>query len=304
VSDPIERIPSMRKPVRQGVPKRKPHDMAKPMAESGKTKDAPSIAPRTAGTPPVPMEPQLPVQPEMPVQPEIPVDPTLALELELAAQPLLEGVSPPIPVVEPEREPEPVVETEAEPALEPEMAAEPEPQMAAETPPHSQPEPEAPAQRPRVTLKQLLAKVDEAFAAFRTAAYQYPAEHMADRLNDDGWTRKQMLAHIAAWHDLTAERLAKMALTGKSVPLERSVDSVNAQAARVAVGKSVGEVLKDTEMTMGRLRRQLLRLTEDQIHADDDWVIHVVASNTYGHYIDHLADLVPPEPPPGTGPRR
>ena len=113
-----------------------------------------------------------------------------------------------------------------------------------------------------------------------------------------------MLAHIAAWHDLTSDRLTKMGLTGQSVPLDRSVDSVNAQAARVAVGKSVGEILKDTEMTMGRLRRQLLRMSEDQIHADDDWAIHVVASNTYEHYVDHLAELVPPEPPPGTGPRR
>ena len=45
----------MRKVARQGVPKRKPRDMAKPMAESGKTKDAPSVAPRAVAD-----EPQAP----------------------------------------------------------------------------------------------------------------------------------------------------------------------------------------------------------------------------------------------------
>jgi hypothetical protein len=308
MSDPIERIPSMRKPTRQGVPKRKPHDMARPMAESGKTKDAPSIAPRPAGAP----------QPASP-EPGIPVDPTLALEMELAATPVLEPVSPPVPVVEPEPEqepepapemaamPDPVPEPEPEPPLEPE----PEPVADSETwvasaesvPETDELRVEPPAQ-PRMTLRQLLARVDEAFADFRAAAYRYPAEHMTDRLTEDGWTRKQMLAHISAWHELTSDRLTKMVLTGKPVPLDREVDSVNAGAARIAVGKSVGEVLKDTEMTMGRLRRQILRMTDEQIHAEDDWAINMIASNTYGHYVDHMADLVPPEPLPGTAARR
>ncbi len=295
MSDPIERIPSMRKPSRQGVPKRKPHDMAKPMAESGKTKDAPSIAPRIAGAPP-----------PAPTEPEIPGDPTLALELELAAEPLLEPISPPVPVVEPEPEPEMAAIPDPEPEPEPEPEPQQEPEVVAVADPGTwvASAESVPAVLPRMTLRQLLERVDAAFAEFRAAAYRYPAEHMTDRLTEDGWTRKQMLAHISAWHDLTSDRLTKMALTGRPVPLEREVDSVNAGAARIAVGKSVGEVLKDTEMTMGRLRRQMLRMTDEQIHADDDWAINMIASNTYGHYVDHMADLVPPEPLPGTAARR
>jgi hypothetical protein len=190
---------------------------------------------------------------------------------------------------------------EPEPVTQPEQAADTQTWLASAG---SVPEPEAPAARPRVTLRQLLERVDAAFAEFRAAAYRYPAEHMTDRLTNDGWTRKQMLAHIAAWHDLTAERLTKFALSGQPVPLGREVDAVNAQAARVAIGKSVGEVLKDTEMTMGRLRRQVLRMTDDQMHAQDDWAMNMVASNTYAHYPEHMADLVPPEPLPGTGSRR
>jgi hypothetical protein len=308
MSDPVERIPSMRKPSRQGVPKRKPRDMARPMAESGKTKDAPSIAPRPAGR-----------QQPAPAEPEIPFGSTLAVELELAGAPLLEPVSPPVPVVEPEPEPEPEPEMEPEmapmpePELEPEAQREPEAEPApdpgtwvasVESVPEAEPAPAEPAAPLRMTLRQLLERIDAAFAEFRAAAYRYPAEHMTDRLTEDGWTRKQMLAHISAWHELTSDRLTKMALTGQPVPLDREVDSVNAGAARIAVGKSVGEVLKDTEMTMGRLRRQILRMTDEQVHAADDWAITMIASNTYGHYVDHMADLVPPEPPPGTAARR
>jgi hypothetical protein len=166
------------------------------------------------------------------------------------------------------------------------------------TPP-IQPEP-TPAS-PRMTLRQLVARVDNAFGEFRAAAARYPKEHMDDHLGEDTWTRKQMLAHVAAWHDLTAERLSKMALTGHSVALDRDVDKVNASAARVAVGKTAGEVLKDVEATFGRMRRQLVRMTDVQLHAEDDWVIRIVAANTYEHYAEHMAELIAPEPLPGSG---
>ena len=271
----IERIPSMRKTARQGVPKRKPHDMAMPMAESGKTKDAPSIAPRVGGAP---------------EEPTIPMDPTLALELELAAEPVFEGVSPPVPVVEPEPEPNVEPETWIASAQSADLAS-PE-------------EPPAPPEPPQVTLRGLLETVDAAFAEFSAAAHGYPAEHMTDRLGADAWTRKQMLEHVATWHDLTTDRLTRMTLSGQSVPLDRDIDAVNSGAARVALGKSVGEVLQDINSSFGRLHRQMTRLTEEQLHLDDDWAPRIIASNTYEHYADHIAELTPPEPPVGSGTRR
>jgi hypothetical protein len=155
-----------------------------------------------------------------------------------------------------------------------------------------------------LTLKDLMAHCDEAFAPFYAAAKRYPLEHMTDRLGEDQWTRKQMLEHVATWHDSTTERLTKMALTGKSVPLDREVDAVNAAAARVAIGKSVGEVLKDIESSYARLRRQMLRLNDVQLHAHEDWAVHIIAANTYEHYVDHIAELTAPEPLPGSGTRR
>ena len=302
MSDDIERVPSMRKPARQGVPKVKSREMAKPIRE-GKTREAPQITPRpkpVAPGPhlerPLPDEPTLPNEPMLPAEPTLPdeptpAEPTLALEVELVSEPLLEGLPPPVPIYQPPPEPEP----EPEPVPGPEPAPRPGPIPAAEA---------RPAPAAKLTLRQLVARVDDAFSQFRGAAARYPKERMDDHLGEDTWTRKQMLAHVAAWHDLTAERLIKMALTGKSVPLDRDVDKVNAIAARVAVGKTAGEVLKDVEATFARMRRQLVRMTDVQLNADDGWAIRIVAANTYEHYAEHIHELTPPEPLPGSGARR
>jgi hypothetical protein len=61
--------------------------------------------------------------------------------------------------------------------------------------------------------------------------------------------------------------------------------------ARRAVGKTAGEVLKDVDATFNRLRRQMARLTDAQLAADDWYGAFVIGGNTYGHYEEHWADL-------------
>lgn len=287
----------MRKPTRQGVPKRKPRDMAKPMAEAGKTKDAPAIPPRepTIARPlhddPVPQpEPSLPPDDTAPDEPVIP-------EPEQTAQP------EPVAQLAPEPEPEPV----AEPEPEPEPVAEPEPEPVAAQVADAVPEPDAPPadpDAPPLTMRAMVARVEPAFSEFRDAAYAYPAEHMNDRIGEDGWTRKQMLSHIATWHDLTTDRLIKMGQTGQPVALDRDQDAINNAAARMAIGKSVGEVLKDVEASYAKLRRQMLRMSDADLRLHDGWAAERIAGNTYEHYAEHIADLVPPAPPPGSGAQR
>jgi hypothetical protein len=124
---------------------------------------------------------------------------------------------------------------------------------------------------------------------------------MNDHLTEDGWTRKQMLAHIATWHDLTSDRIVKLALTGRPSTIDRDTDAINAAAARVAIGKTAGEVLKDVEATFNRLRRQMLRLSDAQLRVADAWAAQIIAGNTYEHYAEHMADLTPPHPLPASG---
>jgi Protein of unknown function (DUF1706) len=144
-----------------------------------------------------------------------------------------------------------------------------------------------------MSVREIVERLDAGWQKFRSAAVAFPGERMNEHL-DGGWTRKQMLAHITAWHELTNERLAKMVATGKSVPLNDDEDTINARVARQAVGRTAGEVLKDMELSFNRLRRQVDRLTDEQLAADDAWAAQIIAGNTYEHYEEHAADVYQP----------
>jgi hypothetical protein len=153
------------------------------------------------------------------------------------------------------------------------------------------------------TLSEVLQRLDHAWLRFNDAAEAFPSERMDEHL-DGGWTRKQMLAHIGAWHDLTTDRLTKMAMTGKSITLTENEDDINARVARQAVGRTAGEVLKDMELSFNRLRRQIARMTDEQLSADDGWAASIIAGNTYDHYEEHWADVYqPPTQDPRSGRR-
>ena len=154
------------------------------------------------------------------------------------------------------------------------------------------------------TVREALRLMDAGWVAFRNAAARFPGERMDEHLTEGGWTRKQMLAHIAAWHDLTTERLGKFALGGKPVPLDSEEQKFNARVARQAVGKTAGEVLKDLEATFNKLHRRLQSMTDQQLTAQNGWAAQVIAGNTWDHYQEHMADIYMPEPPEGQGRRR
>lgn len=204
-------------------------------------------------------------------------------------------------VSEPDPEPQPVAIAAPMPEVEPEPALPP----VAVTPTPAEPEPVAQVEEqqfdfPR-TIKDTLRKVDDSFSAFRAAAMRFPSERMDERIAEDSWTRKQMLQHVASWHDLTADRLIKLINTGKPAPLDRDTDQFNASVARQAIGKTSGEILKDIDATFNRLRRQLARMTDAQLEQDDWWAAWVIGGNTYGHYEEHWADVYTPDLPQGGG---
>ncbi len=99
--------------------------------------------------------------------------------------------------------------------------------------------------------------MDDAWSAFASGVHGAPERAGADRLGDDGWTRKQMLAHIATWHDLTIERLAGFAETGEpaELPERRRTRSTPAPPAP-SEGRTTGEiVLAMTTPTAGSVAR-------------------------------------------------
>ena len=152
------------------------------------------------------------------------------------------------------------------------------------------------------TVAEIVDRIDEAWSQFHAAANSLPGEHMDEHLGE-GWTRKQMLAHITAWHDLANERLSHLLTTGEPGLLTQATDTINARVARQAVGRTAGEVLKDMELSFKRLRRQVGRLTDDQLNLHDAWAAQMIGVNTYGHYEQHADDVYVPSTP-GRGARR
>jgi hypothetical protein len=140
------------------------------------------------------------------------------------------------------------------------------------------------------TRAEFLALADDAWERFRAMATSYPPEQMDERIGT-GWSRKQMLAHIAAWHDLATDRLIAFAASGERQKLREDADVINGRVARAAAGRTAGEVLHAVDASFRRLRRQVEPLSDEQLAAHDGWPAVLIASTTWEHYAEHGPDL-------------
>lgn len=143
------------------------------------------------------------------------------------------------------------------------------------------------------TVAETLARMDDGWAEFRQRVHSIPSQLLEAHIDTGSWTRKQMLAHVATWHELTVERLSGLMETGEPQGAPDDEDHINARAARAAVGRTTGEILLDIEHTYRQLRRKVERLTDAQLAAHDSWAAAVIVGNSYGHYREHLADFDP-----------
>jgi hypothetical protein len=137
---------------------------------------------------------------------------------------------------------------------------------------------------------EILARLDGAWAEFRQMVAALPAE-LLDEPPADGWSRKQILAHISAWHDLTSDVLTRYARDGSLVEVGEPDDVVNARVARAAEGRTTGEVVETLDASFRRLRRQVTHLGDDQWAAEDGRAVRVLAESSYDHYAEHHADF-------------
>jgi DinB family protein len=133
--------------------------------------------------------------------------------------------------------------------------------------------------------------MDEGWTAFRGQVHSLRGELLEARVGEGTWTRKQMLAHVGTWHDLMVDRLSRFVESGEPSEVEGDEDAINARAARAAEGRTMGEILLGMDDSYRRIRREVGRLTDTQLTAQDGWAAAVIAENTYEHYAKHLADL-------------
>jgi hypothetical protein len=151
-----------------------------------------------------------------------------------------------------------------------------------------------------MTQAELVANVDDGWRGFREAVRRVGRAKM-DEQTGGGWTFHDLIAHVAGWHDLTARRLRAFRTTGAfpgpgdeaalGVPAFADADDFNARA--VSSHRLVGAeaLLDELDTTFRALRAELTLLSDEEIRANDGWVIAVVAGNSYGHYLEHAKEL-------------
>jgi hypothetical protein len=149
-------------------------------------------------------------------------------------------------------------------------------------------------------ISELLALVDDGWRRFRGAVRDVGRAKM-DEQTGAGWSYHDLIAHVSGWHDLTARRLRAFHTTGAfpgagdegalGIPAFASADEFNARL--VSSHRLVGAeaLLDELDTTFRAVRAELGRLTDEQIHANDDWVVSIAAGNTYGHYEEHAKEL-------------
>ena len=168
------------------------------------------------------------------------------------------------------------------------------------------------------TAKELVTLMSRAWWPFRVAARSLDAVTL-DRPTAAGWTYKQMLAHIAAWHELAARRIHAFADHGVTDPaagpdaaqrldglgladadrkrLLRTwdMDGFNAAVSRAASARTGAEVLDALDLGFRRLRDEVSRLTDQQAQAnvsDGRSFAHaIVEGDSFGHYAEHEGEL-------------
>jgi hypothetical protein len=148
-------------------------------------------------------------------------------------------------------------------------------------------------------VRNTLRRMDEGWAAFEERVKALGNEQLTTRLGEGAWTRKQMLAHITIWHELTTDRMLRYGESAEpvGVPGDEPEDSVNARAARASDGRTSGEVVMALRDSHRRLRRTVAAMTDAQLAAHDGWAAAVIAGNSFEHYEQHLPDLDPSRGP-------
>ncbi|MEP6694298.1 MAG: maleylpyruvate isomerase N-terminal domain-containing protein [Chloroflexota bacterium] len=140
------------------------------------------------------------------------------------------------------------------------------------------------------TAKDLAGAVNAGWINFRLALMSLGPEAL-DTTTSVGWTYKALAQHVAGWEDLTVARLARLRESGEFASSGVDTDTFNAEMAARAKDRPGSDVLADLDAAHTRLVAEIEKLTPEQIHANEDWAIAVIAGNSYGHYGEHHAEL-------------
>ena len=137
--------------------------------------------------------------------------------------------------------------------------------------------------------QQLLNKLEQAWAAFKTSYTGLTDEQMEAPGVMGEWSVKDILAHVNSW-EKEALKYLPLILQGSRPPryadLYGGIDAFNAQMAAQARGSSLSEVLKELDDTHARLVDYVNNAPEE-LFTRETRFRRRLRLDTYGHYPVH-----------------
>ena len=103
----------------------------------------------------------------------------------------------------------------------------------------------------------------------------------------DGWSVKDLLAHIAAWHAVTVDRLESFCTTRVLPDAPKDIDAFNAETYESCKDLSLHDVKVMSASARHRFREQVDDLKEEEAKEFE----RMIFGNAHGHYEEHIQQL-------------
>jgi hypothetical protein len=124
-------------------------------------------------------------------------------------------------------------------------------------------------------------RVDASWQGLMEAIDDIPEERMAESGVVGDWSVKDTLAHVAVWDDIIVDLAEQIAAGG--TPEREHFEVINQREAAKRAGWDLDKVWNELERSHARLLAALDRFPE---YDPEFW-----ASDTYGHYAEHAAQI-------------
>ena len=111
-----------------------------------------------------------------------------------------------------------------------------------------------------------------------------------DATRPDGWSLKDVIAHIAAWQRYSAERLAALGRGEPDPGPPAAEDDFNTGAREASLSRSWEEVRAEAERAHRGFVATIEAVPEDTFARNEGLGAFVVAANGAEHYEEHLPD--------------
>ncbi|GAB4430552.1 MAG: hypothetical protein Kow0031_11430 [Anaerolineae bacterium] len=138
----------------------------------------------------------------------------------------------------------------------------------------------------RIAKEAILEKIETSYAdlvrLYRTA----PVAWLVEPVMSNGWSVKDIVAHLAAWEWRCAALLEQSEISNTPLQAEPDVDALNQETFEERKNWGWEEVDDDARAAHRALLKAIKKMPPDRLN--DPVVYNAIAVETWDHYAEHL----------------